>query len=161
MSATLSPARTKGSTASAQSVPAGSANEPNQALISPPSAYICPITADVMRDPVSTIDGYCYEREAIEKWFSCHDTSPMTNLALKSKSLTPQVPPSRYIVFVTLMRAPKLTCWLRSSCDKALRSGGSKICQTRCILLRLDPRFVKNQLMPLLEHHRLRRTCSA
>jgi hypothetical protein len=61
------------------------------ALISPPPSFLCPITTDVMRDPVSTIDGYCYERFAIEKWFSCHNTSPMTNLPLKSKTLTPQV----------------------------------------------------------------------
>jgi hypothetical protein len=65
--------------------------ETSHALVSPPSSFVCPITTDVMRDPVSTIDGYCYERTAIEKWFSCHNTSPMTNLPLKSKALIPQV----------------------------------------------------------------------
>lgn len=89
--ATPHPSRSRSRTSSTQRSSVCISIESNPAFQSPPSAYVCPITADIMRDPVSTIDGYCYEREAIEKWFSCHDTSPMTNLKLKSKLLTPQV----------------------------------------------------------------------
>ena len=34
----------------------------------PPAEYLCPITQDVMVDPVSTCDGHTYERAAIERW---------------------------------------------------------------------------------------------
>lgn len=51
----------------------------------------CPITQSLMVDPVDTCDGQTYEREAIEKWLEDHDTSPLTNLALESKVLTPNI----------------------------------------------------------------------
>jgi hypothetical protein len=42
-------------------------------------SFKCPITAEIMRDPVMADDGHTYERDAIGKWFSGgHDTSPMT-----------------------------------------------------------------------------------
>ena len=44
-----------------------------------PDEFICPITRETMRDPVIASDGFSYEREAIERWLSEHDTSPMTN----------------------------------------------------------------------------------
>lgn len=34
-------------------------------------------------------DGYTYERAAIEAWLSNNDTSPLTNLLLADKLLTP------------------------------------------------------------------------
>ena len=34
----------------------------------PPDEYVCPITNEVMRDPVAAGDGRGYEREAIETW---------------------------------------------------------------------------------------------
>ena len=43
-----------------------------------PANYLCPITVQIMFDPVIAEDGCTYEREAIEKWFNNgHDTSPM------------------------------------------------------------------------------------
>ena len=42
-----------------------------------------------MRDPVVALDGYKYEREAIEKWFQKSLTSPMTNAVLESELLIP------------------------------------------------------------------------
>ena len=44
-----------------------------------------------MKDPVSTMDGFTYERTAITKWFEDHDTSPLTGLHLQSKSLIPNI----------------------------------------------------------------------
>ena len=56
----------------------------------PEPHMICPITREVMRDPVATADGHIYERSAIENWFSHgYQTSPITNLRLKNKELTP------------------------------------------------------------------------
>eukprot|EP01025_Chloroclados_australasicus_P032834 TRINITY_DN33361_c0_g1_i1.p1 TRINITY_DN33361_c0_g1~~TRINITY_DN33361_c0_g1_i1.p1 ORF type:complete len:540 (+),score=76.32 TRINITY_DN33361_c0_g1_i1:64-1683(+) len=54
-----------------------------------PCIFICPITQDVMTDPVFASDGYTYEREAIQGWFKKSNTSPMTNMELESKALVP------------------------------------------------------------------------
>jgi len=41
--------------------------------------FICPLTHDIMVDPVTACDGQTYERVAIERWFDKgHSTSPMT-----------------------------------------------------------------------------------
>nr|XP_037858003.1 WD repeat, SAM and U-box domain-containing protein 1 isoform X3 [Chlorocebus sabaeus] len=55
-----------------------------------PDEFICPITRELMKDPVIASDGYSYEKEAIENWISKKKrTSPMTNLVLPSAVLTP------------------------------------------------------------------------
>ncbi|KAK9834975.1 hypothetical protein WJX81_001236 [Elliptochloris bilobata] len=51
----------------------------------------CPITQDIMRDPVMCADGFSYERSAIEDWLSRHKTSPMTNEELQHMRLTPNI----------------------------------------------------------------------
>jgi len=51
--------------------------------------YICPITGEILYDPVMSEDGNTFERIAIECWFEKHDTSPVTNLKLNSKNLIP------------------------------------------------------------------------
>ncbi|GAQ88942.1 hypothetical protein KFL_004720010, partial [Klebsormidium nitens] len=42
----------------------------------------CPITRQVMHDPVIATDGFTYERSAIAAWLARSSTSPMTNLPL-------------------------------------------------------------------------------
>ena len=54
-----------------------------------PDDFICPITAEIMTDPVSTADGFSYEREAITEWLRTKDTSPTTGATLESKKLIP------------------------------------------------------------------------
>ncbi|KAJ7943737.1 Kinase family protein [Quillaja saponaria] len=55
-----------------------------------PGVFLCPIFQDVMKNPHVAEDGFSYELEAIEEWLqSGHDTSPMTNLRLKHRFLTP------------------------------------------------------------------------
>jgi hypothetical protein len=44
-----------------------------------PQPFKCPITSLVMHDPVVTICGDTYEREAIETWFKRNNTNPLTN----------------------------------------------------------------------------------
>ncbi|HQW58338.1 MAG TPA: ankyrin repeat domain-containing protein, partial [Gammaproteobacteria bacterium] len=53
-----------------------------------PEKYSCSITGQIMIDPVIAVDGYTYEREAIEQWLQMHDTSPRTNERLDHKQLT-------------------------------------------------------------------------
>lgn len=49
----------------------------------------CPITHEVLHDPVVAADGITYERQAITDWLISHDTSPMTNMPLANLELHP------------------------------------------------------------------------
>ncbi|XP_043713877.1 putative U-box domain-containing protein 50 isoform X2 [Telopea speciosissima] len=55
-----------------------------------PYIFLCPILQEVMKNPHVAADGFSYELRAIEEWLgSGHETSPMTNLRLEHKFLTP------------------------------------------------------------------------
>ncbi|XP_029981141.1 WD repeat, SAM and U-box domain-containing protein 1 isoform X2 [Sphaeramia orbicularis] len=55
-----------------------------------PDEFLCPITRELMREPVIAADGYSYEKEAIESWINTKNrSSPMTNLPLLTTLLTP------------------------------------------------------------------------
>ena len=54
-----------------------------------PDDFICPITSEIMTDPVSTSDGFTYERAAITEWLRTKDTSPKTGAKLESTTLYP------------------------------------------------------------------------
>lgn len=55
-----------------------------------PLEFICPITHELMRNPVTLEDGFTYECEAIEEWFKMgKKSSPMTNLDLSSVDTIP------------------------------------------------------------------------
>ncbi|XP_072300450.1 WD repeat, SAM and U-box domain-containing protein 1-like [Eucyclogobius newberryi] len=55
-----------------------------------PDEFLCPITRELMREPVIAADGFSYERESIESWIRGKTrTSPMTNLPLQTTLLTP------------------------------------------------------------------------
>ncbi|KAL1344040.1 hypothetical protein HN51_017949 [Arachis hypogaea] len=60
-------------------------------------AFVCPLTKQVMRDPVTLENGQTFEREAIEKWFKeCKESGrqlvcPLTLQELKSAELNPSM----------------------------------------------------------------------
>ena len=54
-----------------------------------PDIFTCPITQDLMIDPVLATDGHTYERRAIEDWLVSHSTSPMTGAELEMKAVFP------------------------------------------------------------------------
>lgn len=55
-----------------------------------PDEYRCPITCEIMSDPVVAADGQTYERHAITQWIAGgRMTSPLTGEPLKSKILIP------------------------------------------------------------------------
>ena len=54
-------------------------------------SFFCPLTLDLMRDPVFTEDGQTFEREPIEQWLALHDTSPVTGARLGRTRLVPNV----------------------------------------------------------------------
>ncbi|CAN6896439.1 unnamed protein product [Brassica oleracea] len=60
-------------------------------------AFICPLTKEVMHDPVTLENGRTFEREAIEKWFKkCQDSNkppscPITSQELSSADVSPSI----------------------------------------------------------------------
>lgn len=54
-----------------------------------PNEFYCPITMEMMSDPVVAGDGFSYERDAISSWLRHKQVSPMTNEPLKSKEIVP------------------------------------------------------------------------
>ena len=56
-----------------------------------PSHFMCPISLQLMRDPVTVATGITYDREYIERWlFSCkNNTCPFTKQVLVDTDLTP------------------------------------------------------------------------
>jgi hypothetical protein len=52
-----------------------------------PSSFLCPITHELMTDPVIDPDGNSFERSAIENWLKEHSTSPIVNLLPKKQNI--------------------------------------------------------------------------
>ncbi|XP_057774193.1 U-box domain-containing protein 43-like [Salvia miltiorrhiza] len=65
-------------------------NSLGRQLLEPLQSFYCPITADIMRDPVETSSGYTFEREAIEKWLALgNGLCPLTKTPLTKLSVRP------------------------------------------------------------------------
>jgi hypothetical protein len=58
---------------------------------------LCPITHELLQDPVTAADGHSYERQAITRWFAERGTSPMTNAPLASRALLPNLLVARVV----------------------------------------------------------------
>jgi hypothetical protein len=58
-----------------------------------PPQFYCPISQEMMVDPVSTVDGHVYDRINIQRWFNTGKmTSPVTGQLLASTLLVPNHP---------------------------------------------------------------------
>ena len=58
-------------------------------MAEPSATFICPITHELMVDPVIDPDGNSYERRAIEDWLRQNGTSPITRAPLAAQDLRP------------------------------------------------------------------------
>ena len=56
-----------------------------------PDAFFCPITHEIMQDPVVDRDGVSYERYAITQWLGIHHTSPVTRNKCTIDQLRPNL----------------------------------------------------------------------
>ncbi|MQM07200.1 hypothetical protein Taro_040040 [Colocasia esculenta] len=66
----------------------GSDGKPKSPVI--PDDFRCPISLELMKDPVIVATGQTYERSCIEKWLEAgHNTCPKTQQPLSNMSLTP------------------------------------------------------------------------
>lgn len=52
-------------------------------------SFECPLTGEIMKEPVMAMDNYSYESEAIKEWFKNNNISPVTGEKLSSTSLIP------------------------------------------------------------------------
>ncbi|KAK8209080.1 hypothetical protein M8818_003775 [Zalaria obscura] len=54
----------------------------------PSTDYRCPISYDLLTDPVTAADGHTYSRQAISQWFQIRQSSPLTGLPLETTDVT-------------------------------------------------------------------------
>ena len=54
-----------------------------------PFSMCCPITLEIMKDPVVAVDGTSYERSSIEKWYTSNSTLPVCGSTISDKRLYP------------------------------------------------------------------------
>jgi uncharacterized protein YegL len=54
-----------------------------------PSEFMCPISMDLMTDPVIGTDGHTYERTAITEWITSHNVSPLTRRPMSLADIQP------------------------------------------------------------------------
>ena len=53
----------------------------------PPEEFLCPITYEVMKDPVMSNEGISFERSAIERWLRSSNRCPVSRLPLRRSDL--------------------------------------------------------------------------
>lgn len=67
-----------------------STSEDGAATVNPPVEFLCPITLDLMRDPVIVATGQTYDRGSIMRWIQAgHSTCPKTGQKFVHKDLIP------------------------------------------------------------------------
>ena len=65
----------------------------------PPDFY-CPITGDLLNDPVSEPSGHTYERDSIVRWLQTKKESPLTREYLDESKLTDNIAMKRSILSI-------------------------------------------------------------
>jgi len=64
-------------------------SDDDRAQEKPPEGSVCPITDEIMEDPVICSDGHSYDREGIQQWLATNNTSPLTGAELESRNVAP------------------------------------------------------------------------
>ncbi|EKX42406.1 hypothetical protein GUITHDRAFT_55908, partial [Guillardia theta CCMP2712] len=54
-----------------------------------PSAFLCPISRGIMKQPAITPDGSTFDREFLARWISTKGTDPMTKKRLQLHEIAP------------------------------------------------------------------------
>jgi hypothetical protein len=79
----------KSASSSSSSSSGGGGGKPSSSC---DEAYLCPITKALMEDPVLCVDGYTYERAALEHYLKTHNRSPCTDELLGPLTVKKLVP---------------------------------------------------------------------
>ncbi|CAG9320215.1 unnamed protein product [Blepharisma stoltei] len=64
-------------------------NPENDIEVEGMEALLCPISHELMRNPVITPYGHCFEKSQIEAWLDLHNYCPLTRQKLTKKQLRP------------------------------------------------------------------------
>ena len=70
--------------------------QPQEGIFIPPDFY-CPITGELMVDPVTDQAGHTYEKTSILKWLRVKNVSPLTQTPLYEQDLTNNIAMKRSI----------------------------------------------------------------
>jgi F-box/WD-40 domain protein 7 len=65
------------------------ATSPDESAAQPPSQFVCPITMELMLDPVILASGHTYDRLSITAWLKTRKTDPMTGTRLRHTEMVP------------------------------------------------------------------------
>ncbi|XP_073147112.1 E3 ubiquitin-protein ligase PUB23-like [Henckelia pumila] len=97
-----------------------------------PLHFRCPISMEVMKDPVTISTGVTYERKNIEKWFDTYrkKTCPATMQIIESFDVTPNHTLKRLIVSWCDSRIDQNPCWVSSDKHEQLLDILGKIEET-------------------------------
>jgi hypothetical protein len=79
---------------------------------------ICPITNEVMREPVIDYEGNTYEKSAILNWLKINNTSPITRNPLRIDQLVPNRALLEYYTTTTTIQGNMTNC---SNCGKVMK----------------------------------------
>ncbi|XP_022864028.1 E3 ubiquitin-protein ligase PUB23-like [Olea europaea var. sylvestris] len=74
-----------------------------------PSYFLCPISLEIMKDPVTLSTGITYDRESIEKWLFSqnNNTCPVTKQVVMDSELIPNIILRRFIQSWCTLHAPE------------------------------------------------------
>lgn len=74
---------------------------PEDIVALPDIDFRCPISYELLQDPVVAADGHTYSRQAIVRWFQIRRSSPLTGLQVANTNLVPDH-----------QRAAKIVAWI-------------------------------------------------
>lgn len=80
----------------------------NNLSLSHPEEFLCPISGQLMREPVIVGDGKAYDKYSIKKWFEIKQSSPLSNVLLENSLFVPHTHlQSRIQKYVDSLRHPQ------------------------------------------------------
>ena len=109
-----------------------------------PSSFYCPISMELMSDPVVLATGHTYERVCIERWLQQGNrTCPVTGMRLRHLELTPNFAlrvavqasrssPNLYFLLVRVLSKRRPTLLMAAHperpCRNHVTASGSRLC---------------------------------
>jgi hypothetical protein len=109
-------------------------------MTEPSGTFLCPITHELMVDPVIDPDGNSYERHAIEDWLGQNNTSPITRAPLLATDLRPnralKIAIAEYRQSITPKNQSKSLCQVKQKPTELAVSGN---CADGFVLISIQP----------------------
>ena len=94
-------------------------------------SFVCPLTNEIMQDPVVAADGYSYEKIAIIEWLQHSNLSPMTSDVLIPKVLIPNIALRQAIDIAREARKEEESTWEAAGVDaerqRVKRKGNTRV----------------------------------